>query len=109
MTTYVYRAGELVEKDRAEPLHVIRARSDLPSPFVSLDTMDETRHMADGKFYTSKSEFRRVTKAHGCVEVGDQKDFGRRRKMVPKLDKRQRKDDIRKAVYELKNGKRASR
>lgn len=35
------------------------------------DTMAPTWHPADGKYYDSKSKFRQVTKAHGCVEVGN--------------------------------------
>lgn len=34
------------------------------------DTMDAAEHV-DGKFYTSKSEFRKVTKARGLIEVGN--------------------------------------
>lgn len=33
--------------------------------------MSETEHPFDGKHYTSKSEFRKVTKAGGGVEVGN--------------------------------------
>lgn len=47
------------------------ARSDLPCPLIISDSMDETEHPCDGKVYTSKSTFRRVTKANGCIEVGN--------------------------------------
>jgi hypothetical protein len=44
--------------------------------FIS-DDMAPTKHPVDGKFYTSKSRFREVTRAAGCVEVGDayERDF----------------------------------
>lgn len=35
------------------------------------DSMPPTEHLIDGKIYESKSAFRAVTKAHGCVEVGN--------------------------------------
>ncbi len=44
--------------------------SHLPRPMVISDTMDLTEHV-DGRFYDSKSRFREVTKAAGCIEVGN--------------------------------------
>ena len=46
------------------------ARGSFPCPRIASDTMDLTEHV-DGKFYDSKSKFRAVTKAHVCVEVGN--------------------------------------
>ena len=40
--------------------------------YVISDIMPETRHMANGKTYTSKSEYRKATKAAGCIEVGNE-------------------------------------
>lgn len=40
---------------------------------VLQDSMDPLEHPCDGKFYTSKSEFRKVTKAHGCEELGTER------------------------------------
>ena len=105
MPTYVLRDGELIEKDYAPPLTATGPRSHLPSPHFISDHMEATVHMADGRVFTSKKAFRDNTRAHGCIEVGDQKDYGKKRKSQPKLDKRQRKDDIRNAVNELKNGR----
>lgn len=53
--------------DREAP----RARSRLAVPGVISDVMDETEHPCDGRHYTSKSAFRRVTRANGCIEVGN--------------------------------------
>lgn len=70
--TWVYRNGRLVEKggplDIAPPVQ----RSSLPCPMLISDIMPECEHV-DGKFYTSKSEYRRVTKAEGLIEVGNEK------------------------------------
>jgi len=41
--------------------------------YVIQDTMPPTEHMIDGRIYESKSAFRAVTKAHGCVEIGTEK------------------------------------
>lgn len=39
------------------------------------DSMPATKHPIDGKYYESKSAFRRVTKASGCVEVGNSENL----------------------------------
>lgn len=41
------------------------------APYVRGDSMRALEHPCDGKFYDSKSAFRAVTKAHGCVELGN--------------------------------------
>lgn len=46
-------------------------RSHLATPMVMTDTMDPTEHPCDGRHYTSKAAFRATTKAHGCIEVGN--------------------------------------
>ncbi len=71
--------------------------------FIS-DEMPATRHMVNGKYYTSKKKFRDETKARGCVEVGDQVNYLTKPRTIDrKADKRQRIDDIKKAIYQLKN------
>lgn len=53
----------------AEP--AFNKRSILGAPMIIGDEMPATQHMADGGIYTSKRKFRDVTRAHGCVEVGN--------------------------------------
>ena len=98
MTTYVYRNGEMVEKSIADALY----SDDGPRLRYISDHMDPLQHPVSGKTYDSKSEFRRATKAAGCIEVGDQKDYGIRREK-PKLDKRERVEHIKRSIQELKN------
>ncbi len=75
------------------------ARSDLAVPMVISDTMPETEHI-DGRFYTSKSAFRRVTKENGCVEIGN--DPARLRiPERPKGDKAKRHEAVRKAIAKV--------
>lgn len=92
--TYVIRNGELVDKADAEPL-IERG----PAFHYIADGMDPTRHMANGKMYDSKSEFRRATKAAGCQEIGDHKFAPR--KPIP-LSREQRGRDIKRAIEQLK-------
>lgn len=75
------------------------------SVHVISDTMAHTRHMADGKYYDSKHKFRAATKAAGCIEVGNEtKTLMAPRKPIV-LSREQRRDDIRKAVYQIRNGR----
>lgn len=92
--TYVIRDGVLVNKAVATPLHCEASRA----PGYISDHMDPTQHMANGRIYDSKSEFRKATKAAGCIEVGNErlKPFS-----PPKLDRTQRAMDIKRAIYQL--------
>lgn len=98
MPTYVIRDGQLIDRNDAPPLVQTFGRG----PAVISDIMDSCRHMADGRYYTSKSEFRKATKANGCVEIGNDSSLFKPRKRVP-LDRRKRREDIKKTIYELKN------
>jgi hypothetical protein len=69
------------------PEAACHARAGLAAPMVIADEMPATRHMADGNVYTSKRKFRAVTRAHGCVEVGNDPAM-LRRKPKPAPDRR---------------------
>lgn len=90
MTTYVYRSGQLIDKRLALPRDVGRA------PSVISDTMQAMRHPITQKVMDSKSGFRAVTRAHGCVEVGNETQRDTRRVDMPSL-----KGDIAHAIIEL--------
>lgn len=92
MTTYVYRNGKIVERSPYEGP---------AAAYVISDEMAPTRHMADGKHYTSKKKFRDATRAAGCVEYGNE-NLLKPRKPVG-LDRGQRRDDIRRAIHEIRN------
>ena len=66
------------------------------------DHMDETRHMANGKYYTSKSSFRKATKAAGCIEVGNDPSIIPKARKPIVMDRRKRREDIRSALHEIK-------
>src|ERR1700680_773103 len=73
-----------------------------PRFHVISDTMEPTRHMATGRYHTSKSKFRQDTKASGCIEWGSEVPKPRQR--VP-LSREQRRTDIQKAIYQIRNGR----
>ena len=98
MTVYVLRKGEWYEKSEAPPLV-----SGNDAPNVISDIMPLTRHMASGRYHTSKAAFRRDTKDHNCIEVGNDSSLLRPRKPVV-LDRGKRREDIKRAIYELRNG-----
>ncbi len=91
--TYVYRNGKVVERKGYEnrPWTV----------GVISDTMEPLKHMASGNVIDSKSRFRAETKATGCIEIGSEPI---RPRAKIKLDRAQRRQDIARAVYNLRNG-----
>lgn len=89
--------GRMVYRRVPEPSP---ARSGLPTPYVATDCMDLTEHPCDGKFYDSKSAFRGVTKANGCIEVGN--DPARLRRFAPpKPNKQEIRDTIKAAKQKV--------
>ena len=70
------------------------------APFVISDSMAPTKHMATGRLIDSKAVFRSETKASGCIELGNEAIKSR----APiKLDRRQRREDIQRSIYQLRN------
>ncbi len=94
MPTYVYREGRLVDKATAPP-----RSSNAPVRGVISDTMPAMRHPITQKVMDSKSSFRAVTRAHGCVEVGNETQRDTRR--LEGFDSSSRKADIAAAYREL--------
>lgn len=74
------------------------SRSDLKAPMIISDNMDALRHPATGLYTDSKSSFRKMTQASGCVEVGDQPITPRERK--PVSTKKERVSAIKQAMRE---------
>ena len=107
---YVYRPDHPQANELGiVELSLVGCEERVPGLYVIPDTMPDTRHMADGKFYNSKSKFRKVTRDHGCVEVGNELRTMNAPRATVVLDKRQRRDDIRRAFWEVRNGRRTSR
>ena len=78
-------------------------RSSLPLPYVISDTMDPVEQV-DGKFYTSKSQFRAVGKSLGLIEVGNEKQKPTMQRASAIRDKRRRnREAIRKALEQVRS------
>jgi hypothetical protein len=100
---------ELVEvepgKWRVKREELRPARSDLPLPYVISDIMPETEQV-DGKFYTSKSAFRRVGRSHGLTEVGNEKLKPKQRATADPAERKKRRNSIGAAISQYKAGRR---
>lgn len=81
------------------------ARSDLPLPYVISDTMDPVEQV-DGKFYTSKRQFRAVGKSLGLIEVGNEKPKPRVRPSATVEAKQKRRESLKMAVEKYRSGHR---
>jgi hypothetical protein len=80
------------------------ARSNLPLPYVISDIMDPVEQV-DGRFYTSKREFRAVGKAHGLIEVGNEKPKPRTtRPSQTREAKEARRVSLKKAIERVRAG-----
>ena len=93
MTVYVMRGGKLMDKS----CHVARETAKL---HIISDIMDPTWHPCTGEMIDSKHKFRQVTKASGGIEIGNERP---KPPQPVRLDQRQRRDDIRRAIYQLRN------
>jgi hypothetical protein len=116
MTSYLYRPGHsmanargFVEKSEfymhkfyTEPdLRMMRGNEPVTLNFIS-DEMEPTRHMVNGKFYTSKHKFRQQTKQSGCIEIGNEVDtVTKAKKYIPPSSKKQLVQDIKNAAKQL--------
>lgn len=90
---WVYRNGELVEKHLAEPKGTSYVKG------IISDSIPDMVHPANGKRYDSKSNFRKVTKAYGFQEVGNEKQVDRRRPVHQDFNR-----DVVEAVRKIKAG-----
>src|SRR6185369_2832748 len=68
--------------------------------YVISDTMSPLKHMGTGEIMESKANFRRATRASGCVEIGNEPI---RPRAPVQLDRGQRREAIRRTIYQLRN------
>jgi len=81
------------------------ARSALPCPMVISDEMPPVEQV-DGRYYTSKRQYRAVGRAHGLTEVGNEKFAPKRRSTSEREVKEARRKTLRTAVEKYKAGHR---
>jgi hypothetical protein len=84
------------------------ARSSLPMPFVITDEMPATEQV-DGKFYTSKKQFRAVGRSLGLIEIGNEKLKPHTRSTDRREVKEARRKSLHVAIEKYKAGYRAKR
>jgi len=89
--TYVYdkKQGKVVERhERTDKEHFHYVITD--------DVPEGMQHPCNGLWYTSKSNFRKTTRAHGCVEIGNETQTPR----APSVDRESVRNDIIKTMYQ---------
>lgn len=68
---YLYRPNHpRANENGMVPAHLANPAELKPALYVISDTMDAMKHPGTGRLLDSKAEFRRDTRACGCVEVG---------------------------------------
>ena len=104
MSSVVYRPDHPEANENGMiPIEIASPKGTDPRFYVISDTMPSTRHMATGKYFDSKSEFRKETKATGNIEYGNDAALTRPRKPIP-LSRQQRREDIKRTIFEVRNG-----
>lgn len=95
---YVFRNGEFLSGADL----ILKQRNE--SAFVIQDTMDPTIHPCDpfGAPIESKSQFRAITKANGCEEVGN--DRNKTRPEPKGMSEADYVDAVRKAINDCRYG-----
>lgn len=81
------------------------ARSSLPLPYVISDEMAPTEQV-DGRFYTSKRQFRAVGRSLGLTEVGNERPKPKLRATADRAVDRQRRDTLDRAAAQYREGRR---
>jgi hypothetical protein len=100
---------ELIEVEpnrwRVKREQLAPARSGLPCPHVISDIMEPTEQV-DGRYYTSKAQFRAVGRAHGLTEVGNERRGPKRRATDDPAVQAARRAALKNAVEKYKAGHR---
>jgi len=87
--------------------HLKQRSETVPLPYVISDTMDPVEQV-DGKFYTSKRQYRAAGRAHGLIEVGNEKLPPKPRASADRNIKAARRRSIHTAIQKYKAGVRSS-
>lgn len=99
MTTAAYRENiKGIVWNHQKPAMTRRDRAGRTSPHYISDHMDTTWHPATGDMIDSKSRFREVTKAHGCIEVGNDVQMPKRPVRPESVA-----PDVRRAIEQLRS------
>ncbi len=96
MATFVIRAGELVPKHLAAPLHEPHGSG----AYVISDDLDYVQCPADGQRYTSKSRYYEAVRRAGCVIVGNE-DQAKHTARRPEPSQAEIVSDIKRSIEQL--------
>ena len=75
---------------------------DNSAPAVHQDTMNPLKHPCDGRVYESRSQYDRVTKAHGCQEIGN--DYMGKDGEVKQLFKPRERESVKETALKVLQG-----
>lgn len=105
MTTREYKANfdkidwsKPMTRMKKRPYTCPSKRSRLDFPQIISDHMEAMRHPATGLWADSKSAFRAMTKASGCVEIGNEDPAKIAKRDRPKHDRRKTVEAIKGAL-----------
>lgn len=99
--TLIYRPGHpRANENGMVPRHLAGPIESKPALYVISDTMDHLKHPGTGMMIDSKAEFRRHTRASGCLEVGTDPAASRERTRVT-VTEAEIVQDVRRAIAEL--------
>jgi hypothetical protein len=83
MTKYRYDRDMECMVEVRDQSNYFEEKPEFPTPFIIRDDIgagvNGLRHMASGKYFDSKSNFRRHTKERGLEEIGNDLDFAWKR------------------------------
>jgi len=100
--TLIYRPDHPAANERGMVAKHLVYGGGSDAPHIIRDTMDPLQHPCTGEFIDSKSQFRRITKAHGCIELGNEQPQPRQ------TWDRVSRDDVRAAIHKVSQGYRPS-
>ena len=92
---------------KAAPGKAAPRRVNGKAAYVISDEMAPTKHMADGRTYTSKHKFRQATRDAGCVEVGNSTDHMFKPRAPVAFDRNTRRQQVRESIRRQLHGGRA--
>jgi len=115
MTSYIYKPecpfakdngmvekGEYLRWDfyRKPNKQMMRGNEPVTLRFIG-DEIAPTRHMANGKYYTSKAKYRTATRAAGCIEVGNE-SLIKPKKYIPTTARKELRENLKQSIRALK-------
>ncbi len=95
--------GDWHDLEQPWPVKCERHFTKSAAPNVISDQMDALKHHGSGEIIDSKRKFSATTRRLGLAEIGN--EVPRPRKPIP-LDKGQRREDIKRTLYEARNAPR---